>query len=519
MASDTPSLEQTVRDHVSNRSFQLTIGGKQRGASGGAMRPVMNPSTGEHLADVPEASVGDVNEAIDDARSAQVDWGALDMRTRIGYLQRLASAVADNAEHLAMIDAIDAGNPIDEMRIDLQISQRALADWPAMGMLLAGTAKEASPGNLHYTRYEPYGVVGRIVAFNHPAMFAITRSIPPLLAGNSVVLKPGVQTPLAALAFGEIASRVLPPGVLNVVTGGAETGDAIVTSPHIKRIAFTGSVETGLVIQRRGAESGFVKHISLELGGKNAMVVFPDVDVATIVDAAVRGMNLEVCQGQSCSSTPRMFVHERIYDEFVHGVGERLRALRVGHAYDEQTDMGPLVSIEHRNRVMGFIADGVREGAQLVEGGVIPTDTPSDGYYLRPALFADVTMGMRIAREEIFGPVITVLPWRDLDDVVNQANELDLGLCASIWTHDIDLAHRVAHRLQAGYVWINGNIVHYWDTPFGGMKNSGLGREECLDDLKSFLETKAVHTVLRDSTIAYRELMDRLDGTTQGVQS
>jgi betaine-aldehyde dehydrogenase len=517
MADDKAALDETVREHVTTKQFALTIDGRQRGAARGALRAVMNPSTGEHLTEVPEASPEDVAEAIESSRLAQKNWGSLDMRARIGFLNELAGAVTENAEHLAMLDAIDAGNPIDEMRIDLQISRRSLADWPAMGLLLAGTAKEASPGNLHYTRYEPYGVVGRIVAFNHPAMFAITRSIPPLLAGNTVVLKPGVQTPLAALAFGRIASEILPAGVLNVVAGGAATGDTIVTSSHVKRIAFTGSVETGLVIQRRGAESGYVKHLSLELGGKNAMVVFPDVDVEQVADAAVRGMNLEVCQGQSCSSTPRMFVHERIYDAFVNRVAGRIKALRVGHAYDERTDMGPLVSDEHRQRVLGFIEDGVREGATLVEGGEVPTGLPLGGYYLRPTLFADVTMKMRIAREEIFGPVITVLPWRDLDDVIAQANELDLGLCASVWTRDIDLAHRTAHRLQAGYVWINDNIVHYWDTPFGGTKNSGLGREECLDDLKSFLETKAVHTVLRDPDIAYRELLERLDATTQGA--
>jgi len=320
------------------------------------------------------------------------------------------------------------------------------------------------------------------------------------------VLKPAPQTTLSTLALADLFAEAFPPGVMNIVTGGAAPGDALVTHPAVKRIAFTGSVPTGLLIQRRAAESGRVKHLSLELGGKNAMVVFPDVAVDEAVEGAIFGMNFNVCQGQSCGSNSRVLVHRRIYDEFVTRSAERLRAYRVGVAYEEGTDMGPLISAAHRDRVSGFVEQGIAAGASLVTGGDRPAGAPAGGFYLNPVVFADVQPGMAIAREEIFGPVLSILPWDDYESMVETANSVELGLTASIWTHDLDLAHKTADRLDAGYVWVNDSTRHYFGTPFGGTKDSGVGREESIDELVSYLETKVVHTRLRDPQAALARL-------------
>jgi acyl-CoA reductase-like NAD-dependent aldehyde dehydrogenase len=338
-------------------------------------------------------------------------------------------------------------------------------------------------------------------------MFAATRPLPALIAGNAVVMKPSPDTSLSTLALAELFAEAFPPGVVNIVAGGADAGDTLVTHPDVKRIAFTGSVPTGLLIQRRAAESGSVKHLSLELGGKNAMVVFPDVDVDEAVEGAIFGMNLDVCQGQSCGSNSRVLVHRRIYDEFVSTLASRLADYRVGVAYDEATDVGPLVTPAHRDRVAGYVESGVQEGATLVFGGDRPAGVPEGGNFLAPTLFADVRPEMRIAREEIFGPVIAVFPWDDYDAMIELANAVDLGLTASVWTNDLDVAHKTADRLEAGYVWVNDSTRHYFGTPFGGAKNSGIGREESPDELLSYLEQKVVHTRLRDPRAALTRML------------
>jgi acyl-CoA reductase-like NAD-dependent aldehyde dehydrogenase len=393
------------------------------------------------------------------------------------------------------------------MRTDIDICNAYLDGWPAFAKSLTGDVIPASPGNLHYTAHRPYGVVGRITAFNHPVMFAITRPLPSLITGNTLVMKPSDETSLSTLALAELFNEAFPTGVVNIVTGDGKTGDAIVTHPDIKRLAFTGSVPTGLLIQRRAAESGHVKHLSLELGGKNAMVVFPDVDIDLAVEGAIYGMNLDVCQGQSCGSNSRVLVHGRIYDEFVNRMAARLDEYRVGVAYDEATDVGPVVSKQHFERVTGYIESGVVEGATLVRGGGRPAGLPGGGNFIDPALFADVTLDMRIGREEIFGPVMSVFRWDDYDAMLADANGLDLGLTASVWTNDLAIAHKTADALDAGYVWINDSTRHYFGTPFGGSKNSALGREESKDELLTYLEHKVVHTRLGDPKASLSRLL------------
>ena len=496
-----------ITRHIDGREFAMLIGGKFIGSEDRPVREVHDPSTGAQITTIPQASAADVDAAVAAAEEAQPAWEALGVAGRSRCFERFGELVRENREQLAMLDAIDCGNPVTAMRTDIDICQAYLEGWPAFARSMTGDVYPASPGNLHYSAHRPYGVVGRITAFNHPAMFAITRPLPSLITGNTLVMKPSDETSLSTLALAELFAEAFPAGVVNIVTGGAEAGDTIVTHRAIKRLAFTGSVPTGLLIQRRAAESGMVKHLSLELGGKNAMVVFPDVDIDLAVEGAIYGMNLDVCQGQSCGSNSRIMVHGKIYDEFVQRMAARLAEYRVGIAYDERTDVGPVVSAVHRDRVAGYIESGIAEGATLVHGGDRPDGLPAGGNFVNPALFADVTSQMRIGREEIFGPVMSVFRWDSYDDMLAEANGLELGLTASVWTNDLALAHRTADALDAGYVWVNDSTRHYFGTPFGGTKNSALGREESQDELLSYLEHKVVHTRLGDPRASMTRLL------------
>jgi betaine-aldehyde dehydrogenase len=351
--TDTTAIADPIETYVRGREFQMLVGGEFVPAEDGAVSEVLDPSTGGQVAEVPEASRADVERAIEVARAAQPAWGALGVEGRAACFDRFGELLMERMEELAMLDAIDSGNPVRAMRTDIRICMPYVVGWPAMARTLKGDVIPASPGNLHYTGYRPYGVVGRICAFNHPVMFAATRPLPALIAGNSLVIKPAPQTSLSTLGLAELFAEAFPPGVVNIVSGGADAGDALVTDPIVKRIAFTGSVPTGLKIQARAAESGNVKHLSLELGGKNAMVVFPDVDIDEVVEGALYGMNFNVCQGQSCGSNSRVLVHRKIYDEFVSTAAEKIRDYTVGVAYTEEADMGPLVSAQHYERVSG----------------------------------------------------------------------------------------------------------------------------------------------------------------------
>jgi acyl-CoA reductase-like NAD-dependent aldehyde dehydrogenase len=482
------------KEFLADQSFRMLIGGDLVGAAGG-VTDTFDPSTGDVLTSVPEATDDDVRQAVEAAQRAQPGWQALGIAGRAACFQQLGELLVEHRERLALLDAVDCGNPLRAMRIDVDICLQYLAAYPRLAWGLHGRLFDVSPG-LHYTKSRPYGVTGRILAFNHPLMFAVTRPLPALITGNTVVMKPAPQTPLSGLALGELFAEAFPPGVMNIVSGGAATGGAIVRHPQVKRIAFTGSVGTGLAIQRSCAESGTVKQLSLELGGKNAMVVFPDVDLEAAVEGAVFGMNLTVCQGQSCGSNSRVLVHADIHDEFVEALAARLDAFRVTTAYTEESDMGPLVSEAHFDRVSGYLDAGQQQGARLVTGGGRPDDVPAGGYFMRPAAFDRVEQGMSIAQEEIFGPIVSVLRWNRFDDMIETANAVEYGLTAAVWTNDLTLAHRTAELLDAGYVWVNDSTVHYVGTPFGGVKNSGIGREESEEELLSYLEQKVVHTKL-----------------------
>jgi acyl-CoA reductase-like NAD-dependent aldehyde dehydrogenase len=453
----------------------------------------VDPSTGALYTSVPLSERVDVDAAVEAARAAQPAWAALTLADRIAALTRLREALADKAEELALLESIDSGNPLPSTRRDMMLASRYLADWPAHALTFTGRASRPHPDGLTLLTHEPYGVVGRIIAYNHPSLFAIAGGIFPLLAGNTIVIKAAAQTPVATLALGALVQEALPPGVMNLIAGEAEAGDALATHAEIKRLSFVGSGDTALKIQSRLSVSGMVKHFTAELGGKNPMIVCPDVDLGAAVEAALAGTSFLISQGQSCQSTARLLIHENIHDEFVDRLAARLAEIRISAAYDEDAEMGPLVSADQLARVEGFVRAGVEDGATLVTGGARPDGVPFGGYYLQPTLFTDVPGGSVLAREEIFGPVAVVQRWSNESQVVEMANDVPLGLSAAVWTKDIDRALRIAEQVRAGYVWVNDANRHYSGAPFGGQKGSGTGREESVEDFTSYLEAKAIN--------------------------
>lgn len=474
--------------------YPLLVGDRE--VSDGDMMAAIAPGTGETVAEVPLADAAVVDRAVGAAAEAQPEWAALSAAERGRYLRDLADAVRSQAERLARIDAMDSGNPVAAMRNDVAYGADALDYFAGIARELHGKTLPASANSLHLTLREPYGVVARILPFNHPLMFTLFHSAAPLAAGNTVVVKAPDQTPVSPLEVAYLAAEVLPPGVLTVLTGnGATTGEALVAHPGISRIGFTGRGTTGLRVMEAAAASGRVKHVTVELGGKNPLLVAPDADPAFVAEQAVGGMNFESSQGQSCGSTSRLYAPAHLHDEIVDAVAARLDQIRVGDPLDTTTTMGPLVSEPQLSRVQGYVESGQTEGARMIRGGGAPKGAPKGGYYLAPTLFDRVGPGHTIAAEEIFGPVLSVLEWRDRDDLIAQANATRYGLTANIITNDLDWAMDAARRVQAGCVWINGRGQHFLETPFGGYKDSGLGSEGSMESLLSYTRTKVVHVL------------------------
>jgi acyl-CoA reductase-like NAD-dependent aldehyde dehydrogenase len=452
-----------------------------------------DPATLEPTGRVPAATANDVDRAVKAAAQAQLGWAKKSVWERAAVLRGLAAAIRTRGAEILTLEARDTGNTLAKLQADVQIAAGYLEYFAGLGSELKGETVPASAQGLHFTLREPYGVVARIVPFNHPFMFAAAHLAAPLMAGNAVVVKTPETSPLTGSLLGELCRDTLPKGLVNIVHGfGAPAGDALVRHPLVRRIGFTGSVATGLAIQRAAA-SDAVKHVTLELGGKNPFIVFPDADLERVIDMAVAGMNFSWA-GQSCGSTSRLLLHESIHDRVVEGVAARMAALRLGSPLDLASEMGPVNSARQHARVMDFINGARAEGARLVTGGRRPPgERFSKGYWVEPTLFAEVQPAMRIAREEIFGPVVCALRWRTEDEAVALANDSDYGLTAAVWTQDLPVALRMLRSLQAGTVWINMAGQHFVGTPFGGWKDSGLGGEECLEELLSYSQVKAVH--------------------------
>jgi 2-formylbenzoate dehydrogenase len=400
--------------------------------------------------------------------------------------------VEQHAEELAWLDTLNAGLPLGAMRADVRIGVDRVRLFADLGLSLGGRTIPASENGVHLTYREPFGVVARIIPFNHPLMFSLSKIAAPLVAGNCVVLKPSELTPLSALRIGELAGQVLPPGVLSVVHGGPDAGDALVRHRAVRRIAFTGSHQVGRAIQQAGAQEG-VKSVSLELGGKNAMLVFPDADLGAAVAGAVKGMNFNFA-GQSCGSTSRVLVHRSIADEFTARYAEAVSALRVGVPWHDGVGVGPVVSARQQERVRGFIERAISDGARLVAGGLDPVGADG-GFFVAPTVFADVQPDSELGREEVFGPVVSVMTFDEESEALEIANAVEYGLTGSIWTSDLARAHRLAKALDVGFVWVNDTSTHWAGVPFGGSKSSGVGREESMDEILDYTEVKSVSLV------------------------
>ena len=438
----------------------MLIGGELVPAIGRETYADANPADGSSLGMVPLAQTADVERAVAAAQAAYPAWRRTSVAERSAHMAAAIAVLRAHARELGVLDAIDSGNPVTAMIAEVEMACEWLEYARGVAHRVVGETLPSPSGQWLMTRREPYGVALRITAYNHPILFAAQKLGAPLLTGNTLILKASEHTPLAPLHMAELLRDVFPPGVLNLVIGdGPVAGDALVRHPGIKRISLIGSVATGQRIQRAAAESG-IKHVSLELGGKNPMIVLPDAGVEAAAQAAVNGMNFRRSQGQSCGSCSRLFVHEDIRDAVVERIATLCGEIRIGDPLDETTEMGCLVSDREFQRVMGLIAAGREEGARLVCGGERPAHL-SAGAFVSPTVFDDVTMEMRIAREEMFGPVLSVLPWRDETTMLAQVDAVPLGLTASVWTNDLSAAMRLADHMDSGYVWINGAATHF----------------------------------------------------------
>ncbi len=475
---------------------QHFYGGSWHASLDGGQAPVSSPATGEALGVVSVGGTQDVARAVEAADKAFAGWRDTPAQERAACVRAAAAALRKHAEELAWIDAIDGGNPFAAMLYDVEISASYMDYFAGLVTEMKGSTIPISSTVLNYTMREPLGVIARIGAFNHPLLFVGGKAGAPLVAGNTLIIKPAEQTPLSALRVAELWDGIFPPGVFNVVTGGRDAGAALVDNPRVAKIGFIGSVGAGRAVMQAAGKS--LKQLTLELGGKNALIGCPDAGIDELADGVVRGMNFRYVTGQSCNSTSRVFLHEDIHDKALDAIVTRVAALKLGLPSDRDAEVGCLSSKAQFDKTLSYIAMGLEDGARLALGGRRSADPRlAAGFFVEPTVFADVKDEMRIAREEIFGPVVSVLKWRDEDDMLRRVNALEYGLTCSIWTHDLDRAHRLAARVQAGYIWVNGASTHYVGVPFGGYKQSGMGREESIDELLACTQIKNVNVNLR----------------------
>lgn len=469
---------------------RMHIGGEWVLAASGETFTTIDPTTEEVIATVTAGGPADVDAAVEAALAGAAEWSTMPWAERSKRLTAFAARIRDDVEHLATLDVMDAGLPIAGMRADVLGTAGEIEYFAGIAGELKGFTVPTGDDMLAYSRREPYGVVGRIVPFNHPFRFSAGKLAAPLAAGNAVIMKPPEQAPLSALEIPRLAEGLLPAGVINIVTGlGAPVGGSIAAHPRIPRVAFTGSVPTGRAIMRAAAEH--IKHVSLELGGKNPIIICQDADPSVAARATVTGMNMPRSMGQSCQSNSRVFVHRSIREPFLKALLARLEELRIGDPREDATEVGPLAYREHYERVLQHIHHAQEDGARLLCGGGRPAGI-TRGFYVAPTLFVDVTPDMRIAQEEVFGPVMAVMDWEDEDELFEMVNGVPFGLTAKIWTRDLARAQRFVARVDSGLVWVNGSGEKPRGVPFGGFKLSGFGKEGGLEEIMSFTREKGV---------------------------
>lgn len=483
------SLKEKVEAFLSGKK-QLYINGKFVESQSGKTFETYNPATGEILATVYEANAGDVDAAVKAARNAfdKGPWSKMSAAERSRLMYKLADLIEANSEELAQLETLDNGKPIRETtNADVPLAVEHMRYYAGWSTKITGQTIPVSGPYFNYTRHEAVGVVGQIIPWNFPLLMAMWKLGAALATGCTIVLKPAEQTPLSALYLAELIEEAgFPEGVVNIIPGFGETaGQPLVDHPLVDKVAFTGSTEVGKHIMK--SASATLKRVTLELGGKSPNIILPDADLTKAIPGALNGVMFN--QGQVCCAGSRVFIQKKHYDNVVADMVSHAKNIKQGAGLHADTEIGPLVSTEQQNRVLGYIEKGLNEGAELLLGGNKPSE---QGYFVSPTIFANVQDEMTIAKEEIFGPVISALPYEDLDEIIDRANSSNYGLAAGVWTRDIANGHYIANRLRAGTVWVNCYNAFDAASPFGGYKQSGLGREMGSYALNNYTEVKSV---------------------------